>query len=895
MARPRTLAFLTFAAVCAAPHVHAQISADTALTILQTTDLHDHANGADHTGLDADKTTGMGATGAYARISAYVNYVRSSAGHPVVLVDSGDWTMGTIYDLTLSANPVGLAFLDQMRYDCVTLGNHEFDYAPKGLAQMLTAAQTAFGFHTPIVASNMNLGGSADLAPFVGAGKMIQTTRTEQLSNGLKIGYIGLMGSAAAGTAPVAAPVTFTDFSTNYGAIQTLVNTLRGSGVNVVIVLSHSGTDATGNSGEDVDLARNVTGIDVIASGHTHTPLASAHAVKNGAWTTQIIDAGAYGTNVSRIDLTYHPATNTTTLDGSSNVPMTAAGLAAVQPTLAPDPTMIALVAAADLQLNAALGPFFSQTFPDYSKTNLATGIYHPVGATAQDMVYNGFDAVPAPNGLGDLAADGLRNVPNSIIAQTVAAAGSNPAALAGYDVTPFQASVIASGVLRGKLLAGAQLTFADIYNVAPLGFTTDTSQSLAAGYPLVSIYLEPADLKKVLALQLLSQSGLTSGDDYLNISGIQYSLNPAASYTYFKYATAAAILESALQQASGGSLMAFQALTAGALLPIDHGASLLIAYAQDNPWAGALVELNDAAPDAGQIAANLAVLTEVANAALADARAGTNTLGALVTSKAVAAIDSVSAFATADATNTGAPTALTGSSRVRVATDVFAMLALGPVEAQIGTTITVYKSANGTATFSGDDIPGLLANRIFATPTASSPQELKEWTALLTYLTGGLKGSITSAYASTADFTRFPTFGAAVQTRNASYPLAAIANLTRTLAGLQGSAAACSSAAKPTVAAVTNAAYGAALSAGGTIIVWGSGFSAYGGNSIRLTPAGGGNPVTLNISTGAYFWDLSQYQINANLGSAAAPGQWTLTVQNACGATSAGFPVTLQ
>jgi len=28
-----------------------------------------------------------------------------------------------------------------MRYDCVTLGNHEFDYTPKGLAQILGAAQ----------------------------------------------------------------------------------------------------------------------------------------------------------------------------------------------------------------------------------------------------------------------------------------------------------------------------------------------------------------------------------------------------------------------------------------------------------------------------------------------------------------------------------------------------------------------------------------------------------------------------------------------------------------------------------------------------------------------------------------------------------------------------------
>src|SRR5579862_6456017 len=128
---------LTLVTVAATPRLRAQVTSDTPITILQTTDLHHHANGADHTGLDVDPKTGMGVTGAYARIAAYIGSVRGSAGHPVVLVDSGDWTMGTLYDLTLSSRPLGLAFLDAMHYDCVTLGNHEFDYAPKGLAQIL--------------------------------------------------------------------------------------------------------------------------------------------------------------------------------------------------------------------------------------------------------------------------------------------------------------------------------------------------------------------------------------------------------------------------------------------------------------------------------------------------------------------------------------------------------------------------------------------------------------------------------------------------------------------------------------------------------------------------------------------------------------------------------------
>ena len=88
--------------------------------------------------------------------------------------------MGTPYDLTLGDRPLALLFLELMRYDCVTLGNHEFDYTPRGLAQTLAAARNSFGFNTPIVASNMNLNGNADLAPFVGAGNLIDTIRVER-------------------------------------------------------------------------------------------------------------------------------------------------------------------------------------------------------------------------------------------------------------------------------------------------------------------------------------------------------------------------------------------------------------------------------------------------------------------------------------------------------------------------------------------------------------------------------------------------------------------------------------------------------------------------------------------------------------------------------------------
>jgi hypothetical protein len=370
--------------------------------------------------------------------------------------------------------------------------------------------------------------------------------------------------------------------------------------------------------------------------------------------------------------------------------------------------------------------------------------------------------------------------------------------------------------------------------------------------------------------------------------------LKATEAYTYFKYATAAGVLQLVSQQVAAGSIPALQALIALSSLAQDSGTALLAAYGSDNPYAGALVKLNDANPTLPQIGSNLGVLGQVAAAGAADAANGTNTVSALVVSKAVAAIDTVSGFAISDAANTGSATDLSGTSRVRVATDLFAILALGAVQVQFGVTVTPYKSAIGATTLSGADFPGLLANRISAAPTGAGTQELKEWMALLSYLQSGLKGNIPSAYASTSDFTQFSSAGAAVQTRNVSYPLANIAQLSGTLSSLLGSPP-CPLNGTPVVTAVTTGSYTTNLSATGTIVVWGFGFTPGGGNSIQMTRVGATDSVTLNASTGSYFWNLSANQINAALPSGTVAGQWLLSVKNACGATSGTASVTLQ
>jgi hypothetical protein len=84
-----------------------------------------------------------------------------------------------------------------------------------------------------------------------------------------------------------------------------------------------------------------------------------------------------------------------------------------------------------------------------------------------------------------------------------------------------------------------------------------------------------------------------------------------------------------------------------------------------------------------------------------------------------------------------------------------------------------------------------------------------------------------------------------------------------------------------PALTAATDPDGGSNLSASGTIIVWGQGFTPSGGNSLVFQRSGVSDTV-LSESSGNYYWDYSTGQINASL-RGIAPGTWIVSVHNAC------------
>ena len=75
--------------------------------------------------------------------------------------------------------------------------------------------------------------------------------------------------------------------------IQEMADEARASGAEVVVLLSHNGFDV------DQKLARLVTGIDVILTGHTHDAIPQALKIED----TLLLSSGSHGKYLGRIDL----------------------------------------------------------------------------------------------------------------------------------------------------------------------------------------------------------------------------------------------------------------------------------------------------------------------------------------------------------------------------------------------------------------------------------------------------------------------------------------------------------------------------------------------------------------------------------------------------------------
>ena len=180
-------------------------------------------------------------------------------GAEVILADAGDYSQGTVY-VSVNKGADAVTMMNATGYDVVTLGNHEFDYGYAQLAENMKAAKF-----------------KVLCADVLGAdGKTIFDANTIIEKGGVKIGFFGLETPEAQTKAnpKLIQGLKFlagADGKELYNCAAAQVADLKAKGADLVVCLAHLGVDESSEPYTSYDLAKNVTGIDFIIDGHSHT------------------------------------------------------------------------------------------------------------------------------------------------------------------------------------------------------------------------------------------------------------------------------------------------------------------------------------------------------------------------------------------------------------------------------------------------------------------------------------------------------------------------------------------------------------------------------------------------------------------------------------------------
>lgn len=245
------------------------------LTILQINDTHGYIQEHWEHFFVGDHSKYVRA-GGYPRMSAYFKQVRKERKDQVLVLDGGDTFHGT-YPVVKTKGEFLIPFLNDMKIDAMT-AHWEFAYGPERLNQLLES------LNYPMLAINIYHKGTKDLAykPY-----LIKEV------NGIKVGIIGIASTIV----DKVMPASFSEglyFTLGNEELPRHIREVKELGVDLLVVVSHLGYP------QDLKLAEEVDGIDVLLSAHTHNRVYEP-AIINGA---VVIQSGCHGSFVGRLDLT---------------------------------------------------------------------------------------------------------------------------------------------------------------------------------------------------------------------------------------------------------------------------------------------------------------------------------------------------------------------------------------------------------------------------------------------------------------------------------------------------------------------------------------------------------------------------------------------------------------
>lgn len=440
-----------------------------------------------HSHLDSFLTMENGevaTVGGFARIRTLIREAKTENPDTLIL-DAGDFSMGTLVQTIYDSEAAELRMLGALECDVTTLGNHEFDYRSAGLAGALNAAVSSGDSVPAMVLCNIDW----ETMEAEGLTEEQQLLKDAFDNYGMKnyivldkgdvrIAVFGIFGVDSLACAPTCA-LKFRDASE--AAAETVAEIKANEDVDMVICVSHSGTNEDEKKSEDEILAKNVPEIDLIISGHTHTVL--WEPIQQGD--TYIVSCGEYGKNLGSLSMT-QKENGRWVMESYELLPITPA-IPSHQPT---QEKIDGLLENVDSTYLSSFGYIRTQVL---AQNNVEF-------VTSADLY-----ETHTEHNLGNILSDAF------LYAVSNANTGDN---------NPVDFSVVPSGCVRDTLPTGS-ITVEDVFNAYSLGIGSDG----IPGYPLISVYLTGEELKAVVEIDASVSDLMPSARLY--ISGINYSFNP--------------------------------------------------------------------------------------------------------------------------------------------------------------------------------------------------------------------------------------------------------------------------------------------------------------------------------------------------------------------------------
>lgn len=214
------------------------------------------------------------------RVTAVNNF---RADYPnALLIDSGDVFSGTLY-FNEYRGLADIVFMNLMKYDVMTFGNHEFDLGTEGNNLALKEFVSAAEF--PFVSSNVDFSKDADLSKLF-LNETTETPEKGKIYNGIVKEIdgekVGIFGLTTEDTINISSPVNI-QFNNYIEAAKKAVTTFKAQGINKIVAVTHIGYDDNKEIDNDLELVAWVDGIDVILGGHSHTRLDEAVLITKDA------------------------------------------------------------------------------------------------------------------------------------------------------------------------------------------------------------------------------------------------------------------------------------------------------------------------------------------------------------------------------------------------------------------------------------------------------------------------------------------------------------------------------------------------------------------------------------------------------------------------------------